>query len=368
MEQNIVIQPVGGDGVIDIVILVGIPVLRQLLRTQNKHRLIAVFIVFDNSQRGEGLAQTDAVGKNTAVIFFELVDDGKHSVTLEVIEHTPDFALLEAGRLVGQHIFRNVLQKFIEHIEQRNEVNQFRRVFIVGCGDVINHNIGHVLQETPVTPHRFKQFEELQRVFKTVQTGDHVIAVVSALTADIHSRKAVEGLIHILLLLVVNGHEAIRHRISRCVGFEAGFPPDPVGTLFGNGFLRHLIPQLDFKFRSVNISLTGQARNVKFPFLLALLFGDKCRRSKDEPEFIHFFQLCFQFMVGIHGKTSRRNRYLTAFPYRFDQIIPHLIGDVVKDSHSFTFLNHRNLLFRHTLTLIISHNQASTRFYLQILG
>ena len=277
MEQNIVIQPVGGDGVIDIVILVGIPVLRQLLRTQNKHRLIAVFIVFDNSQRGEGLAQTDAVGKNTAVIFFELVDDGKHRVTLEVIEHTPDFALLKAGRLVGQHIFRNVLQKFIEHIEQRNEVNQFRRVFIVGCGDVINHNIGHVLQETPVTPHRFKQFEELQRVFKTVQTGDHVIAVVSALTADIHGRKAVKGLIHILLLLVVNGHEAIRHRISRCVGFEAGFPPDPVGTLFGNGFLRHLIPQLDFKFRSVNISLTGQAWNVKFPFLLALLFGDKSR-------------------------------------------------------------------------------------------
>ena len=74
--QHIIAQPVTGDGVVDIVGLIGHPVITELLGTQHQHTEIAVFIVFDDGQCREGLAQANTVRKNTAVILFQLADDG----------------------------------------------------------------------------------------------------------------------------------------------------------------------------------------------------------------------------------------------------------------------------------------------------
>ena len=116
MEQNIVTQPVRGDGVVGVVRFIGDPVFPQLLRAENKHGFVAVLVVFDHRQRGKGLAETDAVRQDTAVVFFQLVDDCKHGVTLEIIEHVPNLALLKASRLVRQGVLGNILQKLAEYV------------------------------------------------------------------------------------------------------------------------------------------------------------------------------------------------------------------------------------------------------------
>ena len=101
MEKDIIVQAVTGYGIIDIVVLVGIPVLRQLLRTENEDRLIPVLIIFDNSQRSECFTKAYAVGKNATIVLFQLVDDSQNSIPLKIVEHAPDFALLKTCSLVG---------------------------------------------------------------------------------------------------------------------------------------------------------------------------------------------------------------------------------------------------------------------------
>ena len=61
MIQHIIPQTVARNGVIDVIIFIGVPVVRQLFRAKHQNRLVAVLIIFDNSQRSEGLAQAYAV-------------------------------------------------------------------------------------------------------------------------------------------------------------------------------------------------------------------------------------------------------------------------------------------------------------------
>ena len=76
MVQHIVTKPVGSNGIIDIVIFIGIPVVRQFLGAKHKNGLVAVFVVFNNGKCGKGFTKTDAVRKDTAVVFFKFVYDG----------------------------------------------------------------------------------------------------------------------------------------------------------------------------------------------------------------------------------------------------------------------------------------------------
>ena len=64
----------------------------------------------------KGLTQTDAVRKDAAVEGFELVDDGKRRVPLEVVQHFPDLGVLEAGCLIGQIVLRNILEERAEDV------------------------------------------------------------------------------------------------------------------------------------------------------------------------------------------------------------------------------------------------------------
>ena len=105
MIQYVIAQSILGDGIANIVALVGRPVLGQFFRAEYQHGFIAVFVVFDDRQRCEGFAEADAVRQNAAVEFFKLADDSQHSILLEVVEHIPDFRLLEARCLIGQNIF-----------------------------------------------------------------------------------------------------------------------------------------------------------------------------------------------------------------------------------------------------------------------
>ena len=116
MKQHIIIQSVGGNWIVDIVVLIGVPVLRQLFGAEDKYGFIPVFVIFDNGKSGKGLTQANAVSQDAAVILLQLIDDGENGIPLEIIKHTPDFALLEASCFIGQDILGNFVQELAENM------------------------------------------------------------------------------------------------------------------------------------------------------------------------------------------------------------------------------------------------------------
>ena len=105
VEQDVIVQPIRCNRVVHIVVLVGIPVFRQLFGAQHQNRLVSVLIILYDSQCGKGLTKANTVRKDTAVVLFQLIDDGKHRILLEVVQQAPDLALLEAGCLIRQFVF-----------------------------------------------------------------------------------------------------------------------------------------------------------------------------------------------------------------------------------------------------------------------
>ena len=124
MEENIVTQAVFGYGIVQIVALIGNPVVIELLRTKYQHRLIAVLIILDDRKSCKGLTQTYTIGKDTTVVLLQLIDDGKASIFLEVIELIPNLAFLESSSLFGQIVFGEVIQELTEYIVKCNEIEE----------------------------------------------------------------------------------------------------------------------------------------------------------------------------------------------------------------------------------------------------
>lgn len=102
MIEHIIAQAVCGNGIVDIVALVCIPVLRKFFGAENKHRFVAVLVILDDGKRSEGFTKTYAICQNAAVKFLKFTDDGKNCIALEVIKHSPDFAFLKARCFVRQ--------------------------------------------------------------------------------------------------------------------------------------------------------------------------------------------------------------------------------------------------------------------------
>ena len=153
MVKHIVTKPVGSDGVIDIVILIGIPVVCQFLGAEHKDGLVSVFVVFNNGKGGKGFTKTDAIRKDSAVVFFKFVYDGKGSIFLEVVEHPPNLTFLEAGCFVGQNIFGHILQKLVEDVIERHKVDEIGRVLVICGGNAVDHFVCNDLKHLAVIPY-----------------------------------------------------------------------------------------------------------------------------------------------------------------------------------------------------------------------
>ena len=126
VEQHIIVESIFHQRVVGVIIPICIPVVCQLLRAENENAFIAGFIVFYNCQRRKGLTKTNGVCQNTSIELFQFADDGKRRITLEIEQHTPDFAILKSGCLVGQCILRYIIEEFIKDIVQGNKVDEFR--------------------------------------------------------------------------------------------------------------------------------------------------------------------------------------------------------------------------------------------------
>lgn len=81
--KNIVAESVCSDGIVDVVIFICIPVFCQFLRTKYKDGFISVFVIFHDCKRGERLTKTNTVCQDAAVVFLELVNNGKGSILLK---------------------------------------------------------------------------------------------------------------------------------------------------------------------------------------------------------------------------------------------------------------------------------------------
>ena len=85
MEQYIIAQTVACDRVVLVVGTKRLPVVVQLLWAKYEHALVAVLVILYHCKGCECLTKSDTIGKDAAVVFFELVDDGKGSIFLEIV-------------------------------------------------------------------------------------------------------------------------------------------------------------------------------------------------------------------------------------------------------------------------------------------
>ena len=111
-------------------------------------------------------------------------------------------------------------------------------------------------------------------------------------------------------LVAVDDIEHAQHRLVGKVGLELHLSSDPRRTFFGDGFLRELVAQFDFEFRTIEVSLTVELGDEELPLLLLLLLPDKGRGGEDKAQFFHVLQLVLQGFEGIDGEGGCRYRHL----------------------------------------------------------
>ena len=156
MEEHIVAQPVICNGIVNIVTLISIPILTKFFGTKHQNRLVSVFIIFYNRKSGEGFAQANTVCQNAAIVFFQFINDCQSCIFLEIVQQSPNLAVLETCGFIWQHIFADVFQKFAEYVIQHKEIYKVRSIFVISGGNAFYYKIGNVLQFAVIVPNRFK--------------------------------------------------------------------------------------------------------------------------------------------------------------------------------------------------------------------
>ena len=273
MKQHIIIQSIRSDGIIDVVILISIPVLCQLLRTENQNRFIPVFVVLHDRQCSECFTQTDAIREDAAVVLFKLIDNRKHGISLEIIEHTPDFALLESSRLVREHILRNIIQELTEDMVQGHEIDEFWRIFSINCTDVFHHHVRDILHFFTVIPQLVKQLHILLGKW-SLHAVDQIVGIVTALTSEVDRGEPGHRRIRCLCIFRIDSHKT-HHVFARRVRLKSCFPANPVCAFLRNRTLSHLVAKLNLKLCTVQAGFSGKTRDIKLALLLLSFFLNK---------------------------------------------------------------------------------------------
>ena len=157
MVQNVIPQSIRRNRIVDVVRFVGRPVVRKLLGAEHQHAQIAVFVIFDNSQRSKCLAEADAVRQNAAVILFQLTDNCENRVFLECVEFVPDLALTETVGIVRQIVGGYIGQEIAENMVEREEIRKLRAVFPICSSDTFEYLLRHIFHFSAVCPELVKE-------------------------------------------------------------------------------------------------------------------------------------------------------------------------------------------------------------------
>ena len=130
--------------------------------------------------------------------------------------------------------------------------------------------------------------------FGVLKACGRYVGVIALLGTQFNGCEAIDRVIRLLINIDHSEHVALC-----AVGFEARFASNPVGTLFGNGSLRELIAELDFKLRAIDRALTVKSRNVELALLLVYLVSCEGRRSKNKAQFVDVFEAVFKLLIRI---------------------------------------------------------------------
>ena len=341
MKEYVVVQAIRCNRVVDIIVLIGVPVLRELFRAEHQHGFIAALIVLDHRESREGFPESHTVCQNAAVISLKLIDDGKHRIALKVIEQAPDFALFKSGCLVRQHILGDIVQKFMKHVVERHKIDELRRILLIDGTDSLNDRLGHILHSAPVIPKRLKvpdsRLGNLCLLSRFLFDAEDILnKTVSALCPQIDGGKFLKRGINRGRKRGLYRHRAVKSSISR-ICFEFRLFPNPRRALSCNAALREFVPEFNLEFRPVETGLARKLRNIKF---LSLLFSvsqpsrtviHKARRGVEKAEFFDTFQFFLQGLIGIDGKAGSRNRDLASLAYGILQIIQKLLCRIIQN-------------------------------------
>ena len=147
----------------------------------------------------------------------------------------------------------------MKDIVERKEINVFRRIFTIGCGDILNYDIRDLLKLLLIIPDLFKKFDKVLCVLITFCFLYRIIGIIPAFTTEINRRKTIDG--HISTFI---NRKKAHHLLLRDIRFENYLSPNPISAFFGDCFLRQLIAQLHFKFCTIKTALSGYTGNVEF--------------------------------------------------------------------------------------------------------
>ena len=302
--EHVVAQAVGRDRVVDVVLLVGEPVVGQTLGAEDEHVAVEQLVILDHGERGERLAQTHAVRKDAAVVGLELVDDGEDGVPLEIVEQVPDLALLEARALLGENVLGHVLQEFAEDAVEGGVVDELRRILAVHSRDGIDHGLRDVLQLA-----RIPGGVELSQILaRHVPRDPHGHGeLLAGGRPEGGRRQALDGLER-RGLGTVDDEVTARRAVGVPVGAELRLLPDPFGAFARDGLLLELVLELDLEVRAADAALAVHARDVVLALLLLGLDPEERRLGVDEAEGVAAFQLLFEFSIAVDGEQRRRYR------------------------------------------------------------
>ena len=334
--EHLVVEPILRQRVVSIVVAISIPVVCEFFRAEDEHAFIARFVILYHRKGGEGFAETYGVGQNAAVVFFQLVYDGKSCVTLKVKQHLPDLAVLEAGGFVGQSIVRDIVEKLIKNVVERNEIDKFRRIFVIYGGNALDYLCGDILKVLFVIPQLLKQVN-IAFAHRVRNSLREIVGIVAALAAQIHRCKLIEGEISVLSLVGYYVQKAGDDLVGG-VGFECDLLLYPLSALFGNGLLRQLIAEPDFKFCAIEILLAREARNIELALGLLGLVRCECRRGKNEFKLIYASETFLEFLVGINREAGSGYSQAAFLRYSLLKVVPDTGGYIVNQlrhlSHS----------------------------------
>ena len=144
MREHVVSEPVVVKRIQGAVGAIDRPVPAQFLGTQHQRALVLQFKILDHRQGGERLSQPDAVGENAAVQGLNLVDHRFRAVLLKRVQRSPDAGIGQRDPV--QIDFRGsvAVNEVPEDVEERQVVNELRRLIGVQAFQFTEHDLRHV--------------------------------------------------------------------------------------------------------------------------------------------------------------------------------------------------------------------------------
>lgn len=272
----------------------------------------------------------DAVGENATVVLLELIDAGENGVALKIVKHRPNFALLETGRLIGQHVFGDVGKELVEDIVERHKINQLGRIFVVDGRQIFEDGLGDILQSTPIVPNQIESLQKLIDIGRA-HARDEIDNIIAALAAERDAGEALQTVIDELAGGRLDDGEVINALVGDN-GFEGGASTEPGDAISSDGALRHFVSQFELELGTVQAPLPIEFRYEKFAPAFIVRFLDEGRRGENESEILDGVELLFEGVVSVDGKLRGGDVNLTASANNFFHVVANDIHNVVKNN------------------------------------